>query len=204
VYIIEADGTARFIARLERDDKTRKELMEHGFMLAAAPDLFVQTVRFSECLESIPETIAAKRHGKPVNYPIADRGPYTAEGARAAGFAYFNGDDHLCVDVPDESFTVSCRTSEGRRITFAFLPYKENGPPQAVVHRVRPEAGRRSILSALYGVNVGMLQEPSQLRPRSRPSATRFRAKTPYAMSASQPTTGQDRTAAIQPSPTTR
>ncbi len=36
-----------------RDDKTRAELMEHGFMLAAAPDLFVQTVRFSECLESI-------------------------------------------------------------------------------------------------------------------------------------------------------
>ena len=27
---------------------------------------------------------------------------------------------------------MSCRTSEGRRITFAFLPYAENGPPQAV------------------------------------------------------------------------
>jgi hypothetical protein len=53
IFIIEADGMARFIARVERDDKTRKELMEHGFMLAAAPDLFVQTVRFSECLESM-------------------------------------------------------------------------------------------------------------------------------------------------------
>jgi hypothetical protein len=27
--------------------------MEQGFMLAAAPDLFVQAVRFSECLESM-------------------------------------------------------------------------------------------------------------------------------------------------------
>jgi hypothetical protein len=80
----------------------------------------------------IPETIAAKRSGKPANYPLTDRGPYTAEGARAAGFAEFNGCDHLCVDVPDETFTVSCRTSEGRRITFSFLPYRKGGAPQAV------------------------------------------------------------------------
>ena len=53
VYVIEADGIARFIARLDYEYKTRAELMEHGFMLAAAPDLFVQTVRFSECLESM-------------------------------------------------------------------------------------------------------------------------------------------------------
>ncbi len=53
VYIIEADGIARFIARLDDDYKMRAELMEHGFLLAAAPDLFVQAVRFSECLESM-------------------------------------------------------------------------------------------------------------------------------------------------------
>ncbi len=53
VYIIEADGMARFIARLDDEYKTRAELMEHGYLLAAAPDLFVQTVRFSECLESM-------------------------------------------------------------------------------------------------------------------------------------------------------
>jgi len=53
VYVIEADGTARFIARLDDECKTRAELMEHGFMLAAAPDLFAQTVRFSECLASM-------------------------------------------------------------------------------------------------------------------------------------------------------
>ena len=53
VFIIEADGIARFIARLDEEYKTRAELMEHGFLLAAAPDLFVQTVRFSECLASM-------------------------------------------------------------------------------------------------------------------------------------------------------
>ncbi len=53
VYIIEADGTAGFIARLDDEYKTRAELMEHGFMLAAAPDLFVQAVRFWGCLQSL-------------------------------------------------------------------------------------------------------------------------------------------------------
>lgn len=80
----------------------------------------------------LPETIAAKRNGRPPNYPIVDKGPYTPEGAKAAGFAEFNGGNHLCLDVPDDNFTVSCRTSEGRRITFAFLPYKKGGAPQAV------------------------------------------------------------------------
>ena len=50
VFVIEADGSARFIARLDEEGKTRAEVMEHGFMLATAPDLFVQAVRFSECL----------------------------------------------------------------------------------------------------------------------------------------------------------
>ena len=79
----------------------------------------------------LPETIAAKRNGRPPNYPIVDKGPYTPERAKAAGFAEFNGGNHLCLDVPDDNFTVSCRTSEGR-ITFAFLPYKKGGAPQAV------------------------------------------------------------------------
>jgi hypothetical protein len=53
VFVIEADGTGRFIARLDEDDKTRAEVMECGFILAAAPDLFDQAVRFSECLASL-------------------------------------------------------------------------------------------------------------------------------------------------------
>ena len=80
----------------------------------------------------IPETIAARRNGKPGSFD-AGSVRMTSEGiAKRRGFAVFNGGRHLCVDVPDGSFTLSCRTSEGRRITFAFLPYEENGPPQAV------------------------------------------------------------------------
>lgn len=40
VYVIEADGTARFVARLDGEGKTRAEVMENGFLLAAAPALF--------------------------------------------------------------------------------------------------------------------------------------------------------------------
>lgn len=50
----------------------------------------------------------------------------------AAGFAEFNGFDHLCVKVPDGGFTVSCLTSEGKRVTFSFLPYKQDGAPQCI------------------------------------------------------------------------
>jgi hypothetical protein len=39
VYVIEAEGTARFIARLDEDGKTRAEVMATGFLLAAAPAL---------------------------------------------------------------------------------------------------------------------------------------------------------------------
>lgn len=46
----------------------------------------------------------------------------------AAGFAKFNGGDHLCVDIPDGHFTISVKTSEGRQITFAFCPYKAGKP----------------------------------------------------------------------------
>ncbi len=48
------------------------------------------------------------------------------------GFAKFNGGPHLCVDVPDGHYTISVKTSEGRKITFAFCPYEENGPAQCV------------------------------------------------------------------------
>jgi hypothetical protein len=49
-----------------------------------------------------------------------------------AGFAKFNGGPHLCVDVPDGHYTISVKTSEGRKITFAFCPYKKDGPAQCV------------------------------------------------------------------------
>lgn len=56
----------------------------------------------------------------------------TADAASAAGYAQFNGVPHLSVDVPDGGFTVTCKTSEGRRITFSFMPYRNAGPPQCV------------------------------------------------------------------------
>jgi hypothetical protein len=39
VYVIEAEGTARFIARLDEEGKPRAELMANGFLLATAPEL---------------------------------------------------------------------------------------------------------------------------------------------------------------------
>ena len=48
------------------------------------------------------------------------------------GYAEFNNVPHLAVDVPDGGFTITAKTSEGKRITFSFMPYRDNGPPQCV------------------------------------------------------------------------
>lgn len=47
-------------------------------------------------------------------------------------FAKFNGGPHLCVDVPDGLFTITAKTTQGKKITFAFCPYEKGGPPQTV------------------------------------------------------------------------
>ena len=52
--------------------------------------------------------------------------------AAAAGFATFNRCQHLCVDIPDGMSTITCRTSQGRLVTFCFVPYENDGPPQCV------------------------------------------------------------------------
>jgi len=58
---------------------------------------------------------------------------YTKPGnAVAAGYAEFNVCPHLAVDIPNEVFTITAKTSEGRRITFSFLPYKNGGAPRCV------------------------------------------------------------------------
>ena len=59
-------------------------------------------------------------------------GPKTGEQAKADGYAEFNGYPHLCVDVPDGGFTISAKTSEGKRVTFSFQPYRSGGPAQCV------------------------------------------------------------------------
>lgn len=48
------------------------------------------------------------------------------------GFANFNRNPHLCVEVPDGNFTISCRTSTGELITFAFVPYRTGEAAQCV------------------------------------------------------------------------
>lgn len=54
------------------------------------------------------------------------------EQAQQDGFAIFNRGPHLEVEVPNGHFTITARTSEGKRVTFAFCPYQENGPAQCV------------------------------------------------------------------------
>ena len=45
----------------------------------------------------------------------------TPDQAKANGFAQFNGGPHLCVNVPNGSFTISARTPSGQLVTFAFI-----------------------------------------------------------------------------------
>lgn len=56
-----------------------------------------------------------------------------AKDAEEQGFKTFNKRAiHLCVDIPDGWSTVTCRLSNGKRVTFAFVPYEHEGVPQCV------------------------------------------------------------------------
>lgn len=77
--------------------------------------------------------------------------------AAKRGFATFNRGTHLCVDVPDGHYTVSCRLSNGKRVTFAFIPYSENGPADCIdIHHATgtPITGRDFINDGAIGQNV--------------------------------------------------
>lgn len=52
--------------------------------------------------------------------------------ANAKGYATCNDKPHLCVDAPDGDCTITVKTSDGRRITFAFLSYTKGGPADCV------------------------------------------------------------------------
>lgn len=54
------------------------------------------------------------------------------EQAEGAGYAVFNRGQHVCIDVPNGHSTITCRTSTGELLTFAFIPYAENGAPACV------------------------------------------------------------------------
>ena len=56
----------------------------------------------------------------------------TANEATSIGFAQFNSVPTLPVDIPDGGFTISAKTSEGRRITFYFGPDVVDGPARFV------------------------------------------------------------------------
>src|SRR3546814_6688091 len=53
----------------------------------------------------------------------------TARDAESIGFARFNDVPTLPNDIPDGNFTISARTSDGRRITFFFGECERGAPP---------------------------------------------------------------------------
>jgi len=52
------------------------------------------------------------------------------EEAEAKGYAVFNNNDHICLDIEDQA-TITVNTPNGK-ITFAFMPYTEDGAPNCV------------------------------------------------------------------------
>jgi len=55
----------------------------------------------------------------------------TEADAKALGFAGFNNVPHTVIDLPDGPLTISAKTSDGRRVTFCFMPYND-GPARFV------------------------------------------------------------------------
>jgi hypothetical protein len=53
--------------------------------------------------------------------------PVTRDQAEANGFAVFNRQPHLCIDIPKGNFTLTCRTHGGKKVTFAFQQYNDDG-----------------------------------------------------------------------------
>ncbi len=56
----------------------------------------------------------------------------TAADAESIGFARFNDVPTLPIDIPDGNFTISARTTDGRRITFFFGEYRRDAAPSFV------------------------------------------------------------------------
>lgn len=56
----------------------------------------------------------------------------TAADAESIGFARFNDVPTLPIDIPDGNFTISAKTSDGRRITFVFGEYERQSAPSFV------------------------------------------------------------------------
>lgn len=54
--------------------------------------------------------------------------PMTADDAASIGYRRFNRCPHLTVDIPDGGFTLTTKTSDGKRTTFYFGVSIEGGP----------------------------------------------------------------------------
>ncbi|MCJ2180175.1 hypothetical protein [Novosphingobium album (ex Hu et al. 2023)] len=63
---------------------------------------------------------------------IRDLPVMTKADAVSIGFAGFNDVPHKPIDIPDGEFTITAKTSDGRRVTFCFLPGKDYGPAEFV------------------------------------------------------------------------
>jgi hypothetical protein len=63
---------------------------------------------------------------------IRDLPVMTTADAEAIGFAGFNDVPHKVIDLPDGDFTVSAKTSDGRRVTFSFQPHSPDGTARFV------------------------------------------------------------------------
>lgn len=59
---------------------------------------------------------------------ITDLPVMTRADAVSLGFAGFNDVPHKAIDVPDGAFTITARTSQGRRVSFCFMGKSYEGP----------------------------------------------------------------------------
>ena len=59
---------------------------------------------------------------------ITDLPVMTRADAVSLGYAGFNDVPHKAIDLPDGAFTITARTSEGRRVTFCFMGKSYDGP----------------------------------------------------------------------------
>ena len=63
---------------------------------------------------------------------ITDLPVRTRADAVSLGFAGFNDVPHKPIDIPDGAFTLTAKTSEGRRVTFCFMGKTYDGPARFV------------------------------------------------------------------------
>jgi len=92
----------------------------------------------------------------------------TREVAEDAGYAVFNRGPHICVDIPDGNSTVTCRTSTGELLTFAFVPYEDGGPPKCVY--VHHRTAKRVFCERPFGEPGAHTQELRPASPGERPA----------------------------------